>query len=132
MSRAVRPCLLSAVQLSWLVLSAGCYLAAPINLSSVWATWVLSESVLPVKNPWPPGLHRPWFDLTVVLLFKPRWPVLPWLLFLLFFFLHFRGIDHFEFCLSFLAINVMSYLVRFLENLCYVITEEITSFKKEM
>lgn len=80
LSRATSPCLLSAVQLSWLVLSAGCYLGALINLSTVWATWSLSEPVLLEKDPWPPGLHRPCIDLSLVLLSQPHWPILPWAL----------------------------------------------------
>lgn len=78
MLRATSPCLLSAVQLSWLVLSAGCYLGALLNLSTVLATCALSVSVLLETDPWPPGLHRPWIDLSLVLLFQPCWPALPW------------------------------------------------------
>lgn len=33
--RATSPCLLSEVQLRWLVLSAGCYLGALLNLNTV-------------------------------------------------------------------------------------------------
>lgn len=42
--RATSPCLLSEVQLCWLVLSVGCYLGAPLNLGTVWATWALSAA----------------------------------------------------------------------------------------
>lgn len=65
--RATSPCLLSEVQLCWLVLSVGRYLGGPLNLGTVWATWALSavSSQWRIHGCWAfagPASTSPWFS----------------------------------------------------------------------
>lgn len=71
--------LLSKVQLRRWVLSVDRYLSGPSNLSgSVMSYLGLISAVFPEKDPWPPGLQRPWIDLFLVLLLSASPPLSPW------------------------------------------------------
>lgn len=104
------------------VLSAGCYLGALLNLSTVWATWALSVSVLLEKDPWPPGLHRPWIDLSLVLLFQLA-HVSPWVLSI--------SLSLTLTLFLCLAPNVMVHLGKLKASLCNLLPEKENTLPKE-